>query len=41
MTDEPCTSLGFFFDGCTLAVGGLYGNLLLYDLRHSNEPKMK
>jgi len=22
-TEEPCTSLSFFFDGCTLAVGGL------------------
>jgi len=27
MTDEPCTSLGFYHDGCTLGVGGLYGNL--------------
>merc|ERR1712000_115305 len=23
ITEEPCTSLSFFFDGCTLAVGGL------------------
>jgi len=31
--DAPLTALDFYSDGHTIAVGNLYGNINIYDLR--------
>ena len=39
-TESPLTALAFYSDGHTIAVGSLYGEVLLYDLRSTNQAKL-